>query len=214
MIIIECEQGSPEWHQARLGNVTASRIADLMAKTKNGWGASRKNYMAELVAQRLTGIAPESYVNDAMRWGTEHELQARASYKLDIGIPITEVGLVMHERVREAAASPDGLVGDDGLVEIKCPNTATHIETLRTQMVDDKYIKQMQWQMACTVRDWCDFVSFDPRLPPEMELFIKRIERDDDMIGDIENDVQEFLAELRATVAELRALYPPIGEAA
>jgi putative phage-type endonuclease len=214
MIIIDCEQGTPEWHEARLGKVTASRIADLMAKTKSGWGASRKNYMAELIAQKLTGVIPESYTNAAMQWGTDHEPQARANYSLEMGFPISEVGLVMHPTITEAAASPDGLVGDSGLVEIKCPNTATHIETLRSQTIDGKYIKQMQWQMACTGCMWCDFVSFDPRMPAEMEMFVQRIIRDGKMIAEIEDAVTVFLTELTETVDELRSLYPPIEEAA
>ena len=200
-------QGSPEWHALRLGKVTASRVADVVAKTKSGWGASRANYMAELIAERLTGSVADRYTNAAMQWGNETEAEARAAYQFQTDAEVVEVGFVDHPTIAEGGASPDGLVGNIGLVELKCPNTATHIDTLLSGAVPGKYITQMQWQMACTGRYWCDFVSYDPRLPPEMAIWIKRVDRDEERITELQDMVREFLAELDAKVADLRALY-------
>ena len=201
------QQGSEEWLLARCGHVTASRMADLMARTKSGYGAGRANYMAELVAERLTGQPAARFTNDAMRWGTEQEPNARAAYAFAYGMEVEEVGLVLHPRIDGLGASPDGLVGDCGLVEIKCPNTATHIDTLLSKAAPSKYVLQMQTQMACTGRDWCDFVSFDPRMPAEMQMFVCRVQRDDKLIAEIETEVTAFLAELDSTIAALRGQY-------
>jgi putative phage-type endonuclease len=202
---IELIQGSAEWLQARLGKVTASRIADLMARTKTGYGASRKNYLAELVVERLTGKGAEQYVNAAMQWGTETEPQARAAYAFFTDSTVTEVGFVPHPTITMSGTSPDGYVDDDGLVEIKCPNTATHIETILTDAVPEKYTLQMQWQMACTGRKWCDFVSYDPRLPDGLSVFIRRLDRNDEVIANLETEVTKFLAELDKTITDLMA---------
>lgn len=197
------EQYSDEWFEARVGKATASRVADIIARTKTGWGASRKNYLAELVAERLTGRPAERYSNAAMQWGLDTEPQARAAYEFFQDAVVQEVGFIEHPMIPMTGASPDGYVGDKGMVEIKCPNTATHIDTLLNRTVDGKYITQMQWQMACASRDWCDFVSFDPRMPEHLRLFVKRIERDDERIGELERAVKEFLAEVDATIAKL-----------
>lgn len=210
----EIEQGSPEWFAARLGKVTASRVADVIAKTKTGWGASRTNYAAELVAERLTGASAEKFSNAAMAWGTEKEPDARAAYEFYSDATVDLVGFVAHPTIRNAGASPDGRVGVDGLVEIKCPNTATHIETLLGGSVPSKYVTQMQWQMACEGRQWCDFVSYDPRLPESMALFVRRVSRDQAMIEGLEKDVSAFLREVDETVAQLRAKYEPDGRPA
>ncbi len=201
------EQRSNGWFSARLGKVTASKIADVMARTKSGWSASRANYMAQLVTERLTGTREEGFTNAAMQWGTDTEPQARAMYELEKGVTVIEVGFFDHPTVAMSGASPDGLVGNDGLVEIKCPNSATHIATLRGEPIPDKYIKQMQWQMACTGRKWCDFASFDPRLPDAMQLHVQRVARNDEMIAEMEAAVAEFLAEVATTVADLEARY-------
>lgn len=203
----ETVQGSAEWHAIRCGKVTASRMSDLMAKTKTGYGASRANYLAELVAERLTGKPADRFQNDAMRWGTENEPEARSSYEFVTGRDVEQVGFIAHPSIRMTGASPDGLVGADGMVEIKAPNTATHIETLLTEAVPQKYALQMQWQMACAGRHWCDFVSYDPRLPLSMQLFIKRQARDDVLIADMEAEVRAFLAELDDKVAALTAKF-------
>ncbi len=199
-------QGTDEWYAARLGKATASRIADVIAKTKSGWGASRKNYLAELVAERLTGAPAEQYVNAAMQRGTELEPQARSAYAFYRDADVTQVGFVDHPTIPMSGASPDGLVGADGLVEIKCPNTATHIETLLSATIPDKYLVQMLWQMECTGRAWCDFASYDPRLPEQMRLFVKRLARDDKRLSDIAAMVKDFLAEVDQTVAALNTL--------
>jgi putative phage-type endonuclease len=200
------EQGTPEWFAQRMGKVTASRVADVIAKTKTGYSTSRENYMAQLVCERLTGTVAESYTNSAMQWGTENEPLARAAYEAAKDVLVDEVAMITHPRIEQAGASPDGLVGDDGLVEIKCPNTATHIDTLLTQTVPGKYVTQMQWQMACTGRQWCDFVSFDPRMPKELQLFIKQVPRDDAYIAMLEKEVLSFLEELDEKVNKLNDL--------
>jgi putative phage-type endonuclease len=203
------EQGSPEWHAERLGKVTASRVADVIAKTKSGWGASRANYMAELVAERLTGVRSEGFTNAAMQWGTDMEPEARANYEFMTNLTVEPASFVPHPTIADTGASPDGYVAADGLVEIKCPNTAGHIETLLTGTIAGKYVTQMQWQMCCTGRAWCDFVSFDPRLPPSMQLFIKRVPRDEITTASLEIEVTDFLNELRLTVHRLRSKYEP-----
>ena len=201
------EQRSEEWFAARLGKVTASRVADLMAKTKSGPSASRGNYMADLIVERLTGIRPEGFTNAAMIWGTETEPQARAAYEFLTDAEVIEEGFVLHPAIADFGASPDGLIGDVGLLEIKCPNTAAHIETLLTGEVPGKYVTQMQAQMACTGRAWCDFVSFDPRMPGDMQLFVRRVARDDAFIAQMECEITNFLAELAQKLDALRSRY-------
>ena len=210
----EIIQGSQEWFALRCGKVTASRVADLIARTKSGWGASRANYMAQLIAERLTETVAPSYTNAAMQWGTDHEPDARAAYEFRNDCDVVEVGFIEHPEICDSGASPDGLIGSDGLVEFKCPNTATHIDTLLSRTIEGKYLTQMQWQMACTARQWCDFVSYDPRMPEAMRLYVRRVPRDDVVIAQLENDVREFLTELRAKVAELTKLYGSRAEAA
>jgi len=200
-------QGSLEWFAARLGKVTASRVADVVAKTKSGPSASRANYMAQLIAERLTGVVQESFTNGAMQWGTEKEPEARAAYEFYRNEAVKEISFVLHPNIDQSGASPDGLVGDDGMVEIKCPNTATHLETLLGQMIPSKYHNQMQWQMACAGRQWCDFVSYDPRLPENMRLFVKRMPRDDIRIKELETEVAGFLLEIEVKLSELNSLY-------
>jgi putative phage-type endonuclease len=201
------DQGTAEWFAARLGKATASRICDIIATTKSGWGASRANYAAQLVAERLTGEPAESFTNSAMQWGTACEPEARKAYAFREDADVAEVGFIDHPAIGMAGASPDGLVGEDGLVEIKCPNTATHIATLVSQTVPAKYRTQMMWQLACTGRHWCDFASYDPRLPESMRLFVQRVERDDAEIARLEAHVIDFLGEVDETVSRLRALY-------
>lgn len=203
------EQGSLEWLRLRAGKVTASRVADVIAKTKTGVSASRAKYAGELVAERLTGAPAERYSNAAMAWGTEMEPEARSAYEYNRAAKVDQVAFVLHPTIGDSGASPDGLVGEDGLVEIKCPETHTHIETLLGQAVPAKYITQMQWQMACTGRAWCDFVSYDPRLPEPMRFFCKRVMRDDALITELETEVVAFLNEVRGTVAKLQRIYDP-----
>lgn len=210
----EVIQGSSDWFAARAGKATASRIADIMAKTKSGPSASRKNYMAQLVCERLTGKVEETFTNAAMQWGTEKEPEARAAYAFlhADGLEVTTAGFVDHPKIQMAGASPDGYVGDEGLLEIKCPNSASHIETLLGKSVPGKYLTQIMWQLACTGRAWCDFVSYDPRMPDHLALFVHRVHRDPKMIIEMETEVSAFLREVSAQVAALEAL--SIGEAA
>ena len=199
------EQRTEEWFAARCGKVTASRVADIIAKTKTGPSASRENYLAQLVCERLTGKPAESYSNSAMIHGTETEPYALAAYESRMDILVTEVGFIDHPWITNSGASPDGLAAE-GMVEIKCPNTATHIETLLTKTVPAKYITQMMWQMACANRPWADFVSFDPRLPERHQLFIKRINYDPEMVNLLENSVIQFLGDVDLKIQQLESL--------
>jgi putative phage-type endonuclease len=200
------EQRTDAWYQARLAKVTASRVADVIAKTKSGYSASRDNYMADLIVERLTNQKASSFSNAAMEWGTATEPAARAAYSAATGELVEEVGFIDHPRIANSGASPDGLVGDEGLCEFKCPATATHLDTLLAGTVPSKYIAQMQWQMACTGRAFCDFASYDPRLPDHLRLFVKRVERDDAYIRMLEGEVTLFLSELEEKVTKLQEL--------
>lgn len=203
----EMIQRSAEWFAVRCGRVTASRVADIVATTKTGYSTSRANYAAQLVTERLTGCVAESFSNAAMQWGTEKEPDARDAYSFDRSVTVTEIGFVIHPSITLSGASPDGMVGDDGMVEIKCPISATHIDTLLNETIAGKYVDQVQWQMACTGRTWCDYVSYDPRLPLDMQLFVKRVLRDDRRIAALEAEVTKFLGEVGATVDRLKAKY-------
>jgi putative phage-type endonuclease len=201
------EQRTEEWFRARAGKVTASRVADIIAKTKSGYSSSRDNYMAELICQRLTGAVGESFQNAAMAWGTNTEPLARAAYVSAKGTSVEEIGFVPHPTIENAGASPDGLIGEDGLIEIKCPLTNTHMNMILEQEIPTKYHVQMQWQMACTGRQWCDFVSFDPRMPEHMQLYIHQVERDQKMIDNLEAEVIKFLKDMDDKIAKLNNLY-------
>lgn len=205
-------QRSDEWFQARLGKVTASRIDSLMARTKSGYSTSRANYMAELVCERMTGQPYETYQNAAMLRGIDLEPEALAQYCFQTDDPVDLVGFVNHPTITMAGASPDAYVGKEGLCEIKCPAApGVHMETLMTGVIDLKYMRQMAFQMACTGRSFCDFVSWDPRWPSGMQLWIKRFYRDDTAVKVIEDEVRTFLAELCEKVVALKQRY---GEAA
>ena len=208
-------QGSDAWKAIRLGKVTASRVADATDLLKSGKpGAKRETYLGELIAERLTGVAVEKYQNEMMRWGSAQEPEARALYEFMRSVDVEQVAFVPHPTIPMAGCSPDGLVGDDGLVEIKCPSTSTHVDTLLAQAIPDEYRKQMLWQMACTGRRYVDFVSYDPRLPPHLTMFVCRLERDDAAIAELEAGVRAFLAEIDMKVDALNALYAPQKAAA
>lgn len=204
---MQLEQRSTEWFAVRCGRVTASRVSDIIAKTKSGYSTSRANYAAQLVCERLTGAVEPGFTNAAMQWGTDKESDARDAYAFQNAVDVAEIGFVIHPKIMLSGASPDGLVGDDGMIEIKCPISATHIDTLLNDAIADKYIVQMQWQMACAERSWCDFISYDPRLPLDMQMFVKRIERDNDRIAELEGEVRVFLGEVETTVDRLKARY-------
>jgi len=194
------EQGTPEWHQLRLGKVTASRVADILAQTRTGPSASRQNYLIELALQRSTGTIEPSYTNAAMEWGTQTEPQARVAYEVETGNFVDQVAFIDHPTIAWFGCSPDGLIGDDGLIEIKCPNSATHWEYFKAKKPPQKYVTQMQTQLCVTGRKWCDFVSFDPRMPARSQLLIVRVERDEAFIAEIEEKVKQFLSEVEVEV--------------
>jgi putative phage-type endonuclease len=196
------EQRTTEWHQARLGKVTASRVGDVMAKTRSGYAASRDNYMAQLIVERLTGKPTEGFSNAAMEWGTQTEPEARAAYSAKTGELVEEVGFIDHPTIEGAGASPDGVVGE-GLVEIKCPQTNTMLEWILTRTIPARYLAQMQFQMAVTGAKWCDFAAYDPRLPEHLQLLIICVERDDTRIAEIEAEISMFLGELEDKVNKL-----------
>lgn len=199
------EQGTVEWHMQRLGKVTASRIADVLSKGKSGESASRKNYRTELLVQRLTGQPGESFTSSAMEWGTATEPLARIAYEATMGAFVNQVAFIDHPTIANYGCSPDGLIDKDGLIEIKCPNSSTHIDYLLDDKPPAKYIPQMQCQMAVTGRQWCDFVSFDPRLPDDLQLFVVRLERDQEYIEAMEVEVQKFLSEVDEMFTKLKA---------
>ena len=193
------------WLQARLGKVTASRVADVVAKTKSGYSASRENYMAQLICERLTGKPTEGFSNAVMEWGTQTEPQARAAYSAKTGELVEEVGFIPHHDIPGSGASPDGFVGE-GLIEIKCPNTSTMLEYILSGKPPEKYVTQMQWQMAVSGAPWADFCSYDPRLPEHLQLLIVRVPRDDKRIAELEAEVRKFLAELEEKLAKLKEI--------
>lgn len=207
MLLVDCEQNTPEWHQARAGSLGASCLHEVVARTKTGWGASRANRLATLTLERITGIPEQTYQSAAMREGLERQPEAEMLYEFWTNHRIARVGLVRHPEIDGTHASPDGLVGDDGLVEIKCPQPAQHLQTLLGENISNAYWIQMQWQMRCTGRKWCDFVSYNPLFPEAMKLHVERVVREDRAISSLEKDVREFLNELSETVSALVAKY-------
>lgn len=199
-------QGSEAWHLMRLGKITASRINDVVAMIKTGEAATRADYRIELVCERLTGKPTEGFTNSHMERGTELEPFARSAYEIATATFVDQVAFVDHPRLKNTGASPDGLVGDEGLIEIKCPAVKTHIKTLVDKKAPSKYMNQMQWQMACTKRLWVDFVSYCPELPENMQLFVKRVERDNGIIAELEAKVLEFDEEVEAVIQQLKSL--------
>jgi len=200
----EIKQGTEEWKMLRLGKVTASRVKDIIAKTQKGHSTSRDKYLTQLLLERLTGTVAESYSDAAMQWGVEQEPYARAAYEAKKGVFVDQVAFVNHPTIEQSGASPDGLVGE-GLVELKAPMSHTHLESLLGGL-DDQYKVQVQWQMACTGAKWTDLCSFDPRFPAELQLVIKRFERDDAYIATLEKEVIKFLTELDDKVKKVNDL--------
>jgi putative phage-type endonuclease len=198
------EQRTEEWFQARLGKVTASRVADVLSKIKTGESASRRNYKIQLVSERLIGEKQESYINQAMQDGIDREVFARDRYVQQFG-EVEEVGFIQHPTL-EAGASPDGLVGEDGLLEIKCPMGTTHTETLMTQEVPSKYIPQIQFQLRCTGRKWCDFVSYNPMFPQHLQVFVKRVEADEVYQMELDKEIEAFLLEVQTIIDRLKEI--------
>jgi putative phage-type endonuclease len=206
------EQRTEEWFQQRLGKVTASRISDVIAKTKTGVSTSRQNYLVQLVSERLTGKKGDSFVNQAMLDGIERESAARELYMQTRGVSVTEVGFFDHPVIKNSGASPDGAVNAEedgkyaGLIEIKCPIETTHTNTLMSKEVPSKYKSQIQWQMASVSPNvkWVDFISYNPNFPDTMQLFIARVDRDDTYIAELEAEVVKFLDEVEQTILKLK----------
>jgi len=204
------EQRTEEWFEQRLGKVTASRISDVIAKTKTGVSTSRQNYLIQLVSERLTGKKGDSFVNQAMLDGIEREDAARKLYEIKKNISVSEVGFFEHPIISMSGASPDGAVHAEiegkyaGLIEIKCPIETTHTNTLMSKSVPSKYLPQIQWQMACVGARWVDFVSYNPNFPDAMKIFIARVDRDDSYIAELEAEVIKFLDEVDATILKLK----------
>lgn len=204
---MEIEQGSATWFEMRRGKVTASKIADVMSKGKgSAEPAALRNYRAQIVCERLTGTVEESYCNGAMQRGTELEPLARECYEFMTGYTVDQVAFVDHHTIPMCGASPDGHIGDDGMVEIKCPNSANHIDYLLGGKPPAQYVPQMQWQMACTGRKWVDFCSYDPRLPEELQLFVVRLNRDEEMIKNMEAAVIAFNKSVDEMIDKLKEI--------
>jgi putative phage-type endonuclease len=207
MIVAELEQRTPEWYSMRSGCATGSKVADIMTKLKKGgYGAARANYVLEVAWSRLTGLTMDHYVSPAMLFGMENEPLARAAYEIATDSMVSEVGLALHPRIKFFAASPDGLIGDRGVLECKCPNSSTHLTYLLRGEVPEEYQWQMLAEMACCERDWCDFVSFDPRMPDNLQLFVRRFHRDEARIAEMEAEVELFLTEVEQTLEKLKAV--------
>ena len=202
------EQRSDEWFKARLGKVTASKIHDIMIKTKTGESTYKTKYRMQLVTERLTGKVVPMFMNDAMKHGVEYEDEAKTCYanyrELLVGTDVRDVGMIDHPSIDMCGASPDGLVGDDGLIEIKCPQSITHTTTLETGHIHKRYIHQMQWQMACTGKQWCDFVSYHPDFPDDLKLFISRVPRDNELIARLEEEVSTFVQEVEYKIKTIK----------
>jgi len=194
------EQGSDAWHELRRGKVTASRVADILAKTKTGPSASRQNYLIELALQQVTKTIEESYTNAAMEWGVQNEGLARCAYEVKTGNFVDQVAFIDHPTIAGFGCSPDGIVGDSGLIEIKCPNSATHWSYIKSNEPPNKYFIQMQAQMAVTGAKWCDFVSFDPRMPERSQLLVVNVPRDAEFILYMEAEIKQFLNEVETEV--------------
>jgi len=208
---LDLEQGTPEWLQFKVGKVSASKIADVTAKLANGQpGATRKRYLGDITRERLSNKPTERYTNEAMAWGKTHEPKARAAYCLEHMVPVRQIGCALHPSIPWSLASPDGLVGKQGLLEIKCPHVSNNHQELMLgeAKISDAYYQQIQWQLACTERAWCDFVSFDPEMPEHLQLWVQRIERDDMRIGILEQEVRAFLDEVDSRLIRFAEHYP------
>ena len=196
-----------EWFRARCGSLGASQIADALARTKTGWGASRANVMAQLAVERLTGVPTEGFTTAAMQWGIDTEPQARTAYSFMTNADVQEVGLIIHPRINGTHASPDGLIGEDGVLEIKCAQAAAHLDVLLSEKVPDKYQKQAVWQLACSGRQYADVVYYNPTFPASMQMWTTRINRDEALVDQLEAEVRLFLKELEGKVEELKRRY-------
>lgn len=205
MKVLDFPQGTEEWKAARAGRVTASRMADVLAKIKTGEASARRDYRAQIVAEVLTCQPQDSgFINAEMQWGIEQEPMARAAYEVSTGAFVDQVGFVLHPGIERSGASPDGLVGDAGVLEIKAPKTATHLQYLMDGTLPAKYEPQVMWQLACTGRQWAEFVSYDPRLPAKLQLFRVLVERNETRIKELEREVIAFLFDVDKMLESVR----------
>jgi putative phage-type endonuclease len=200
---VSAPQGSEAWFAERAGHCTASRASDVLARIKVGEAAERRKYRIQVVTERLTGIPVQGFQNAAMAWGTQTEPQAREAYEAETGELVQQVGFIKHPEIVWVGASPDGCIGDDGLLEIKCPESTTHLEWMDAERLPPKHVAQVQFQLWVTGRQWCDFVSYDPRFPEALRLFTLRVKRDDKYIENLAGEVCNFLAECDALYLRL-----------
>lgn len=206
MIIHTCAQRTPEWLALRAGKLTGSCAKDMLAKIKSGEAAARRDLKFKLLAERLTGTSQEDgYVNAAMQWGIDHEAEALAVYEATRGVIVDPIGFVEHDEL-PVGTSPDGFIGDDGILSIKCPKTATHIGYIKGGVEPTEHVAQNTHELWLTERQWIDFVSYDPRLPENLRLFIVRVTRTEAELAAYDKDVRAFLAELDTEVQSLRTM--------
>jgi predicted phage-related endonuclease len=208
MPVLEVQQQSIEWLRLRVGKCTGSRVKDALSFLKNGQPSQkRKDYMVDIVTERLTGIATDHYITEAMQFGSDNEVYARAAYSVISGNEVDSVGICVHPTIKDFQSSPDGLVNGNGVVEFKVPNTATHIEWKLDGIIPKEHEYQMMAHLACSGREYCDFLSFDPRLPPKHQYFLKRMERFhvEDLIVEMEAGVIQFLSEVDEMIAKMEA---------
>src|ERR1051326_2949253 len=206
--IVDCEQHSPEWFAVRCGRITASRAADVLAKIKKGEAADRRHYREELMAERLTNIPTDHYVSREMQWGIDQEPFARAAYEVACDVDVETCGFFIHPNIKNFGASPDGLVGTDGIIQVKCPNTSNHLAWMQAGEIPLEHAPQLLADLACAGRKWIDFVSFDPRLPAHLQLFIRRFYRDEKLISALEAEVIQFDQEVEAAIGKLQPALP------
>jgi len=200
------EQLSQEWFEARLGKVTASRVSDVLATRKGQESTVRAKYKLQLATERLTNKKTDTYMNQAMQDGIEREPMAREIYEKLKDVTVEEVGFVQHPAIERAGASPDGLVGDDGIIEIKCPIETTHTTNLLERKLPSKYKPQVQFQLSTTGRKWCDFISYNPNFEPRLQLMVVRVERDDEYIEMLKFEILKFLAEVELMINQLQGI--------
>lgn len=207
MIHEQIEQGSEQWLALRLGKVTGSRVADMMKRNKDGkYAASRKDYAFDLALERITGESQGPDLSN-VKWvqdGKEREPEARELYAFMKGVEVRQIGFATHAWVDLFGASPDALVGEDGLLEIKCPKAKTHLEYILAGVAPEEYTPQMDAEMACTGRQWCDFVSYHPAFPAQSQLFVVRYHRDEKRIAELVKEVAAFNAEVAEIVAKIQ----------
>ena len=207
-------QNTPEWLMQRIGMCTGSKVADVIGRKKQTkaqiekgevaeYLKGRDDYMWDVVVERLTGRATDHYISPAMEHGTDTEPLARAAYETAMDVDVKHGGFFVHPQMEWFGASPDGLIGTDGILEIKCPTTRVHLQYLKDDEIPIDYAPQMLAELACTERKWCDFVSYDDRLPANMRLFIKRFERNDALIAGMEAEVKTFLEDVILRLGEL-----------